>query len=106
RAILETRGPFTVATGHGDMHMGEARTSGSIETGLAMVGCRTGCDTVIAPDTFRLVDQQDIGPFHHAMAAEVGHTVALFRRFDDDDCFQIALLYLALHIFPQVRMTA
>src|SRR5262249_21183232 len=52
RAILETRGPFTVATGHGDMHMGEARTSGSIETGLAMVGCRTGCDTVIAPDTF------------------------------------------------------
>ena len=57
RAILETRRTFTVATGDGDMYMGEARTGGSIETGLAMVRRRTGCDTVIAPDTFRLIDE-------------------------------------------------
>src|SRR5213080_3416289 len=42
RAILEARGPFTVATGDGDMHMGEARTSGAFETGLAMMGRGTG----------------------------------------------------------------
>jgi hypothetical protein len=42
RAILEARGPFTVATGDGDMHMGEARTSGAFETGLAIVGRSTG----------------------------------------------------------------
>ena len=42
RAILEARGPFTVATGDGDMHMGEAWTSGAFETGLAMVGRSTG----------------------------------------------------------------
>src|SRR5689334_14110634 len=29
RAILQARGPLTVATGDGDMHMGEARTSGA-----------------------------------------------------------------------------
>ena len=42
RAILKTRGSFTVATGNGDMHTGEARTSGSLEAGLAMVGRSTG----------------------------------------------------------------
>jgi hypothetical protein len=42
RTILEARGPFTVATGDGDMHMGEARPSGAFETGLAMVGRSTG----------------------------------------------------------------
>src|SRR5262245_58736931 len=42
RAILEAWSPFTVATGDGDMHMGEARTSGAFETGLAIVGCSTG----------------------------------------------------------------
>jgi hypothetical protein len=106
RAILEARGPFTVATGDGDMHMREARTSGAFEAGLAMVGRSTGRDTIVAPDTFRLIDQQDIGPFHHAMAAEVEHAVGLFRRFEDDDRFQIALLHLALNIFLQVGMPA
>jgi hypothetical protein len=57
RAILEARRPFTVTAGDGDMHMGEARARGSIEAGLAMVGRRTGCDTVIAPDTFRLINE-------------------------------------------------
>src|SRR5215831_8718689 len=57
RAILEARGPFTVATGDGDMHMGETRTSGAFETGLAMVGRSTGRDTIVAPDTLRLVNQ-------------------------------------------------
>ena len=42
RAILEARGPFTVTTGDGDMHMGEARTRGAFEAGLAMVGRSTG----------------------------------------------------------------
>ena len=42
RTILQARGPFTVATGDGDMHMREARTSGTFETGLAMVGRSTG----------------------------------------------------------------
>jgi hypothetical protein len=42
RAILQARGPFTVATGDGDMHMREARASGAFEAGLAMVGRRTG----------------------------------------------------------------
>jgi hypothetical protein len=42
RAILQARGPFTVATGDGDMHPGEARTSGAFEAGLAMVGRSTG----------------------------------------------------------------
>ena len=42
RAVLEARGPFTVATGDGDVHMGEARTSGAFEAGLAMVGRSTG----------------------------------------------------------------
>ena len=41
RAILETRGPFTVATGDGDVHMGEARTSGAFEAGLTVVGRST-----------------------------------------------------------------
>jgi hypothetical protein len=40
------------------------------------------------------------------VAAEVGHAVDLFRCFEDDDRFQIALLRLALHILPQVRMAA
>jgi hypothetical protein len=40
------------------------------------------------------------------MTAEVGHTVDLFRRFEDDDRFQIALLHLALNILPQVGMGA
>ena len=57
RAILEARGPFTMAAGNGDMHMRKARPRGSIEAGLTMVGRRTGCDTVIAPDTFRLIDE-------------------------------------------------
>ena len=42
RAILEARGPFTVATGDGDVHMGEARTRGAFKAGLAMVGRSTG----------------------------------------------------------------
>ena len=42
RTILEARGPFTVATGDGDMHMGEARTSGAFEARLTVVGCSTG----------------------------------------------------------------
>ena len=42
RAILEARGPFTVATGDRDMHMGEARTRGAFKAGLAMVGRSTG----------------------------------------------------------------
>jgi len=57
RAILEARRTFTVATGDGDMHMGEARTSGAFEAGLAMMGRSTGFDTIVAPDTFRLIDQ-------------------------------------------------
>ena len=42
RAILEARGPFTVATGDRDVHMREARTSGAFKAGLAMVGRSTG----------------------------------------------------------------
>jgi hypothetical protein len=38
------------------------------------------------------------------MATEVGHAVDLFRCFEDDDRFQIALLRLALHILSQVGM--
>jgi hypothetical protein len=57
RAILEARRPFTMAAGDGDMHMGEARARGSIEAGLAMVGRRTGLDTVVASDAFRLIDE-------------------------------------------------
>ena len=87
------------------MHMRKARTRGTFEAGLAVMGRSTGCHTVVAPDAFRLIDQQDIGPFHHAIAAEVGHTVDLFRRFEDDDRFQIALLRLALlRILPQAGM--
>ena len=57
RAILEARRPFTMAAGDGDMHMGEARARGSIEAGLAMVGRRTGLDTVVASHAFRLIDE-------------------------------------------------
>jgi hypothetical protein len=56
-AILEARGPFTVATGDGDMHMGEARTRGAFEATLAMVRRRTGRDTIVASDAFRFIDQ-------------------------------------------------
>ena len=42
RAILKARGPFTVATGNGNMHMGEAWTRGTFEAGLTMVGRSTG----------------------------------------------------------------
>ena len=41
RTILEARSPFTVATGDGDVHMGEARTSGAFEAGLTVVGRST-----------------------------------------------------------------
>src|SRR5262249_32025213 len=67
RAILEARGPFTVATGDGDMHMGETRTSGAFETGLAMVGRSTGRDTIVAPDTLRhhqSVRHRSLPPHH------------------------------------------
>src|SRR6266571_4055406 len=106
RAILEARGPFTVATGDGNMHLGEARTSGSLEAGLAIVGRSTGGHAIIAPDAFRLIDQQNISPFHNAMAAEVDHAVHLFRRFQENDRFQIALPNLALHTLLQVGMPA
>ena len=79
------------------MDMGEAWTRGSIEASLAIVGRSTGGDAIIAPGTFRLIDQQDISPFHNAMAAEVDHAVHLFRRFQENDRFQIALPNLALH---------
>jgi hypothetical protein len=104
RAILEARGAFTVATGDGNMHMGEARTRGALEAGLAVVGRRAGGNAIVAPDTFGLIDQQDISPFDHAMAAEVEHAVGLFWRFEDNDRFQIALLHLALHTLLQVGM--
>ena len=42
RAILEARGPFTVATGNGDMHTGEAWARCSLEAGLTLVGRSTG----------------------------------------------------------------
>jgi hypothetical protein len=42
RAILQARGPFTVATGDGDMHMGKARPRGAFEATLAMVRRRAG----------------------------------------------------------------
>jgi hypothetical protein len=57
RAILEAWRPFTMAAGNGDVHMGEARARGPIEAGLAMVGCRTGLDAVVAAHAFRLIDQ-------------------------------------------------
>ena len=57
RTILEARGPFTVATGDGDMYMGKARTGGAFEATLAMVRRRAGFDTIVAPDTFRFIDQ-------------------------------------------------
>src|SRR5262249_58000460 len=41
RAILEARGSFTVTTGDGHMHLGEARARGSIEAEFADAGRST-----------------------------------------------------------------
>ena len=61
RTILEARGAFTVATGHRHMHPRKARTIGTMEAGLALVGGSAGCHTVVTPDALGLINEENVG---------------------------------------------
>ena len=67
--------------------MGKARAVFAVEARVAAVGGGTGGNTVIAPDAFGLVDQQNIGAFHQAVLDEPGQRRGLAGRFEDNRGF-------------------